>query len=130
MKIKLVDDVHHALVMSTSGKTMAEKETRYEMGSGPHVFNYERSLRQYQGKWMEVDTKYLFEMSFNGIMEGGGIIDVQAAWLVQAVDISPEFNNLEEWIAAVQKRYDKDWPGRKVSDAMTILFKDKIVNHE
>lgn len=126
MKIKIVDNVREALILHQSGKTFAEKEQRYE-GWGPKPqFEYEGKMRDHQGDWMEVDTQYLFDLAFNGIHKSGGLMHVDHT-LVTAVDISPEFKTLDEWIAAVQKRYDKDWPGRKVEPSMRARYQNMIV---
>lgn len=121
MKILLKADIEHAIIASCPGKTWAEKRSRYPHIIDPH---YTALLTGYQGMWVDVDTKYLFTQSFNVVLDNNGLYDVQY-YLVDKVDISPEFNSFEEWVAAVQARYDVDWPGTKVAQEMS-LWKDCI----
>lgn len=121
MKVLLKADIEHALIASCPGLTWAEKRSRYS-----HVIdtNYATILTGYQGTWVDVDIQYLFTMSFNVILDDNGMFDVQY-YLVDKVDISPEFNSFEEWVAAVQARYDKDWPGTNATQQMS-LWRDHI----
>lgn len=125
MKVLLVKDIEHALIASCPGKTWAEKRSKYLHLIDPH---YTALLTSYQGEWILVDTQYLFTMSFNVILDNNRLFDVQH-YLVDKVDISPEFSSFEQWVQAVQDRYNKDWPGTKVDQEMS-LWKDRIMKSD
>lgn len=72
--------------------------------------NYSSEILPYAGEWMQVDTEYLFQNSFNGIGASGGLVHIRAL-MVDAVDLEDTFNSVEEWQEAVTKHYAKSWPG-------------------
>jgi len=116
MKILIKQNVRDAIIMGYMGSTFAEKRINYEgWGNVPKErFNYENKIAPFAGKWMEVDTKFLFHTSFNGILDDGSIIHVDIR-LVDKVDILPEFESFEQYEKAVHERYEKDWTGSKPS---------------
>ena len=65
-----------------------------------------------QGTWVDVETAYLFADQFNT-----STARVDCCY-IDAIDFGPEFANVTEFLAAVQTRYDKDWPGSKVSQVL------------
>lgn len=123
MKILLKPDLMETAILNCSGKTRAEKLSlfNYLYGIGGHFKQYWDVLIGYEGQWVEVDTTYLFTQSFNAILDTNGIFDIQQN-IVADVDLSPEFNSIDEWIEAVQKRYDKDWPGTDVKHRMLFWY--------
>ena len=77
------------------------------------------------GKWVDVELDFIFDRQFNigdppgfvppegrNPLSSGARVDLS---YVEAIDFSPEFSGPEEYLQAVQKRYDVDWPGSKVS---------------
>lgn len=109
------------------GSTWAEKKSRFQlkMDHGDHFPKYFTVMNGFDGQWVEVDTEWLFTHSFNAIMDNNGVYDVQQEF-VKAVDLEPEFSSIDEWIAAVQKRYDKDWPGTDCTKEMS-FWKDREI---
>lgn len=122
MKILIVTDPVHNMIVSQPGKTMAEKKSYADQMLSK---NYVGIIQEYAGKWMDVDMQYLFTHSFNAKDVGGKILDVQQN-IVAAVCIQPEFESVNAWIAKVQERYDKDWPGTDCTKEM-IYWKDRII---
>lgn len=59
------------------------------------------------GKWVEVDLEHLFNDQFNAL---GCRIE---QYFVDAFDFLPEFKDVDDYLAAVQKQYDVKWPGTK-----------------
>ena len=123
MQVLIVKDVEHALIASCYGKTWAEKRNRYPHTIDPH---YTVMLTGYQGMWVPVDTKYLFDMSFNVVLDNNGMFDVQH-YLVDKVDIYPEFNSFEQWVDAVKERYERDWPGTTTVEQHMAIWKDRFI---
>lgn len=105
MKILITNDIED-VYMSFPGKTMAEKKTAYYNSH----WQWREALEKSMGEWVEVETDHLFEDQFNT-----ADARFQGLWIIKAVDLSPEFKDREEFIAAVQKQYDEKWPGHKVN---------------
>ena len=137
MKIHIVKHYWSRHVQQQPGKTQAEKESRAEptaaLGSPGRAWH--ETMTKTQGQWIEVETEFLFEDQFNT-----ETARVDCAY-IDAIDFSPEFANVEDFLAAVQTRYNKDWPGRKIRQVLanhitignisdqTPTVKDKIADH-
>jgi hypothetical protein len=111
MRIKITEHYWARHVSSMPGKTGAEKEAMAEPTAykGSPSRPWHDTMTAIQGQWVEVETEFLFEDQFNTDTARG------ECRYIDAIDFSPEFGDVEEFLEAVQKRYDKDWPGRKVS---------------
>jgi len=124
MKIRISKDWWDSYVMGQPGKTQSVKETNAEhIFSGPGR-SWGKSMNEFAGKWVTVETEHLFSDQFN-VVEGN--LRVHAKH-IDGIDFGPEFENLDEFRAAVQKRYDTDWPGRKAQcGVITSYIKSKFI---
>lgn len=111
MEIRISQNWWSSYVRRQPGKTQAEKECHAECTFSSPGKNWGKGMGSIKGNWVEVETEFLFEDQFN-------ISNPDLRVYAQDIDgikFSPEFVNLDEYQKAVQKRYDKDWPGSKVS---------------
>lgn len=122
MKIHLAKDLEHRCISHQPGNTWAEKLSYFD--AFVRSLNYWTVLSAYADEWVEVSTKFLFTQSFNAMLDTNGIYHVDQ-YMVDDVDLSPEFNTIDEWIEAVKKRYDVDWPGTDVPREM-MFWRDRL----
>jgi len=106
MRIRVSKDWWKHYVRGQPGKTQAEKESAAERIFSSPGRNWAKSMGESSGKWLDVETDYLFSDQFNT-----ETLRVDAK-LIDAIDFSPEFSGITAFQAAVQERYDRDWPGR------------------
>lgn len=111
MKIRISKDWWTHYVRRQPGKTQAEKECHAERIFSSPGRNWGKGMNAIKGNWIEVETEFLFEDQFN---ISNPDLRVYAKD-IDGIDFSPEFDNLDEYRQAVQKRYNKDWPGSKVT---------------
>lgn len=126
MKVKVSVEWWDRYVHSQPGKTMAERKIHAE-----HIFSspgrsWAQSMNQCKGKWLNVETKFLFADQFN--------IDVPPIRInvdeCDGICFEPEFENAAAFFDAVTKRYTKDWPGTNLKPferRFAVLVKQKKI---
>lgn len=117
MRCRVSTDWEKLFIADQPGKTWAAKKAAAEplffMNSPARPWI--DAMREASGKWLEVETEFLFSDQFN--VEG---IRLDARY-IDAIDFGPEFSGVDEFLDAVQKRYDKDWPGSDVRKENVLL---------
>lgn len=113
MKIRVDKKWWNHYVRGQAGKTQSEKESRAECIFSSPGRSWAKGMGAAGGEWLEVETKYVFSDAFNACKLDGGLMHVDAKF-IDRIDFAPEFKDLDDFQAAVQKRYAKDWPGSKV----------------
>jgi hypothetical protein len=108
MRVKIDEKWWNSYVREQIGKTNAEKSSRAERIFSSPGRKWANRMNEKKGKWLDVETEFLFEDQFNT-----GHIRVMVKH-IDGIDFKPEFENIDEFQAAVQERYNKDWPGSKV----------------
>ena len=112
MKVRVSKDWWNHYVREQYGKTQAEKEARAENIWSSPGRGWAETMQESKGQWLDVETEFIFEDQFN--TKTARVM----AKHIDAIQFTPEYANLEEYQVAVQKRYDKDWPGSIVKCAV------------
>ena len=130
MRIKITEDIDVSYAASMAKgrglKTGADyKSFAAQSRQQPTMQGWFAVMGFAAGKWVDVETEYLFADQLNiGDPPGfvpppdrdprttGARVDLR---YVDAIDFAPEFSGPEDFLQAVQKRYDTDWPGSSVS---------------
>jgi len=115
MKIRIAPDWWECYIREQPGKTRAEKESHAERIFEMPGREWAHTMGGLRGKWVIVETKYLFEDQFN--IETARVM----AKHISGISFSPEFSSFTEFKKAVQIIYDVDWPGH--------VCKFAILNH-
>ncbi len=127
MQIKISKDWWANYIREQPGKTQAEKESMAEhvaFLNSPARPWYE-TMQKSKDQWLDVETDFIFEDQFN--TETARVMVKH----IDGINFSPEFSNLDDYKKAVQKRYDKDWPGRTVKCAiLTHYIKQNFIKDE
>jgi len=110
VRIRISKNWGERYIQKQPGNTWAEKITHADRALNGACVKWGKGMEQSAGKWVEVETKYLFDDQFN-VAEPNLRVDFQ---MIDAINFGPEFEGIDEWEAAVQERYDKDWPGSKL----------------
>ena len=111
MRVRIAKNWWERYVSSQIGRTWAEKLCHAERAVHGNCAKWAEGMRAASGKWVEVETEYLFEDQFN-IAKPSVRLELR---LIDAIDFGPEFKHVGEFEAAVKKRYEKDWPGREAT---------------
>ena len=116
MRIRVAKDWRYRWTMSFDGKTMAEKKSTAAVAERLVCGEWCKGMDAVAGQFVPVDTEFLFENQFNtpdGIGSKNGLRVM--AREIDAVDFSPEFEDVDEFMEAVAERYSRDWPGMELS---------------
>ena len=119
MKIRIAKDWRHRWVMSFYGKTMAKKMCAAADAERRVCGEWCKGMEAVAGQFVPVDMEFLFENQFNTPAGTGTECGLRVmAREIDAIDFSPEFENVDEFMEAVAERYEKDWPGIKPSSEL------------
>jgi len=118
MRIKIKADWLAYHIQAQDGSTWAEKRSAAERTAdkdSPSRPWYDK-MQSTAGTWVQVNKKHLFEDQFNTDTARVG------CYYIEAIDFSPQFKNADEFLAAVQKNYDKNWAGREAKPIIKRLI--------
>jgi len=126
VRIKITENVDHLYAAGSAKgmglKTGAQyKDFTAQSRALPSMTNWFAFMDFAAGKWVEVETDYLFDDQFN-VGDPPGFVPPAdrdprttgarvALRFVDAIDFAPEFSGPEDYLQEVQKRYDIHWPG-------------------
>ena len=108
MKALIKKDVMEVTISHKPGRTRAEKLSCFYS-----CHSWQEKLEKIAGKWVTIDTKFLFDDQFNVVEEDGNLRIY--CYQIEKLDITPEFTSINELMKAIQERYTKDWPGTIIS---------------
>jgi hypothetical protein len=97
------------LLISTEALRRHARSVPAHAGYTTAEFSWRDKLKEIEGKWVTVETQYLFENQFN-IVEGN--LRVYANQ-VDGIDWE-EIGSFDNFKRLVTERYAKDWPGQKL----------------
>lgn len=113
MRIYIASTAYNLHIAAGPGNVWSLKkaftESSYRSGTDSYR-SWVDTIKKIAGSWVAVETDFLFATQFN--IEQARI-DMR---YVSCIDFAPEFQDIDDYMAHVQKRYDKDWPGVKVDD--------------
>ena len=127
MKIKITKRFENVYINRFSGKTKEQQRAKAEPYFRKHSLasDWMNNMREIQGNWVKVNTKFIFENSFNvGELDSSTSLGSE---YVTEIDFSPEFKNVDEFLMKIQKKYDRDWPERRVSRILSKKIKNNTI---
>lgn len=115
MKIRIAKDWRTRWIASFYGKTWGEKKCRAADAERNLCGEWCKGMDAVAGTFVPVDLQFPFADQFNTPDGTGTECGLRVmAREIDAVDFSPEFADVDQYLEAVAKRYAVDWPGSKV----------------